>query len=219
MKNIKYLYILSVLFYSLFMFSCEEEETISEVKVDRLFRPVGLTTSVSGVDVTIAWTPIKNASYLMEVSKDSLLFENEVQSIAIGEEAIDGSSVVYKIEDYCWSSTRYSARVKSVSIDPTVDDSGWQEVTFLTGTENIFYSVVDGNISTNSVLLKWASGKDVSHIVISAAGVDDRMVVISNDDKNTGEKLVGGLNPGTAYTFKIYLGIRLRGTITATTKK
>jgi hypothetical protein len=218
MKNIKYLNILSVLFYSLFMFSCGEEETISEVKVDRLFRPVGFTASVSGVEVKFVWTPIKNATYLMEISKDSLLFENELLPIAIGEEAIDGGSASYKIEDYCWSNTRYSARVKSVSVDPAVDDSGWQEVTFKTGTEQIFYSVAAENISTNSVLLKWISGKDVSHIVVSAAGVADRMVVLSADDKSAGEKLIEGLNPGTAYTFKIYLGTKLRGTITATTK-
>jgi hypothetical protein len=200
------------------MFSCEEEETISEVKIDRLFRPVGFTASVSGVDVTLTWTPIKNATYFMEISKDSLLFENELKPIVIGKEAIDGNSVVYKIEDYFWSSTRYSARVKSVSADPDVEDSGWQEITFKTGTENIFNTVAAENISTNSVLLKWVIGKDVSHIVVSATGVDDRMVVLSNDDKNKGEKLIGGLNPGTAYTFKIYLGTRLRGTITATTK-
>jgi hypothetical protein len=200
------------------MFSCSEEETISEVKVDRLFRPVGFSAYVSGVEVKFVWTPIKNATYLMEISKDSLLFENELQSIAIGEEAIDGGSASYTIEDYCWSNTRYSARVKSVSVDPDVDDSGWQEVTFKTGTENIFYSVAAENINTNSILLKWLIGKDVSHIVISATGVDDRMVTLSNDDKNTGEKLIGELNPGTAYTFKIYLSTRLRGTITATTK-
>ncbi len=218
MKNSKYLYILSVLFCSLFMFSCEEEETISEVKVDRLFRPVGLTASVSGVDVTLACTPIKNATYIVELSKDSLLFENELQPFEFGEEAINGNSIVYKIEGYCWSNTRYSARIKSISSDPAVEDSGWQEVTFVTGSEDTFYPVKSDDISFNSVLLKWDSAKDVTHIVASTSGKADITVPLSSAEISAGEKLIQGLSINTAYSFTIYLNNRPRGQVSATTK-
>jgi len=44
------------------------------------------------------------------------------------------------------------------------------------------------------------------------------MVTLSSSDVSAGEKLIEELNPGKKYTFTIYLGTRLRGTITATTK-
>lgn len=218
MKNIKYLYILSVLFCSLFMFSCGEEETISEVKVDRLFRPVEFKAYISGINVTFTCTPIKNATYLMEISKDSLLFENELQPFEFGEEAIDGNSIVYKIEDYCWSNTRYSARIKSVSADPAVEDSGWQEITFVTGSEDTFYSVKSDDIGFNSVLLKWNSEKNVTHIVASTSGKADITVPLSSAEISAGQKLIQGLIANTAYSFTIYLNNRPRGKVSATTK-
>jgi hypothetical protein len=140
-----------------------------------------------------------------------MLFLTDLQVFEIDEK------VIYTVDDLI-SSTRYSARVKAISKNPDVKDSGYNEITFMTGVENLFYAVADGDIGTSSVLLKWAKGKNVTQIVISATGVEDRMVPLSNDDMSAGEKLIQGLNPGTKYTFKIYLETRIRGTISATTK-
>ena len=190
--------------------SCKEETETGDV-FSRLFRSPVITASVNGASVSFTWTAVGDGLYVLEVSRDSLLFSTDLQVFEV-----DGQ-VEYKVEDL-YSLTMYSARVKAISANPEIDDSGYQEITFTTGQENIFYSVADGDIGTNSVLLKWGNGKDVSHIVISATGVDDRMVTLSNDDKSAREKLIEELNPGTAYTYTIYLGTRLRGTITATTK-
>ncbi|HAZ03794.1 MAG: hypothetical protein A2W90_17795 [Bacteroidetes bacterium GWF2_42_66] len=191
--------------------SCKED-TETEDLFSKLFRPPVITATVNGASVSFTWTAVGDGLYMIEVSRDSLLFSTDLQIFEV-----DGK-VEYTVEDL-YSMTMYSARVKAISANPEVDDSGYQEITFTTGQENLFYSVADGDIGMSSVLLKWVKGKDVSHIVVSAAGVDDRMVTLSNDDKSAGGKLIGGLNPGTKYTFTIYLGTRLRGTISATTKK
>lgn len=213
MKNYKYIGLAFAISFFMIIISCEDETLTDENTPDQLFRPTLFTPHVNATEIAFTWVPIKGASYSLEISRDSLQFQQDLQLFSIDE-----SESNFEVKEL-WGDTRYSARIKSVSNDPDIKDSEYKQITFKTGIENIFYSVAAENISTNSVLLKWVSGKDVSHIVVSAAGVEDRMVALSNDDKNTGEKLIGGLNPGIAYTFKIYVGIRLRGTISATTKK
>ena len=188
--KILYAFVLCVI---LLMPSCKED-TETEDLFSKLFRPPVITATVNGASVSFTWTAVGDGLYMIEVSRDSLLFSTDLQIFEV-----DGK-VEYTVEDL-YSMTMYSARVKAISANPEVDDSGYQD------------------IGMSSVLLKWVKGKDVSHIVVSAAGVDDRMVTLSNDDKSAGGKLIGGLNPGTKYTFTIYLGTRLRGTISATTKK
>jgi len=210
-KQIRYKILYAfILCITLLVPSCKEE-TETEDLFSSLFRPPVITASVNGASVSFTWTAVGDGLYALEVSRDSLQFSTDLQVFEV-----DGKAE-YKVEDL-YSQTIYSARVKAISTNPKVGDSGYQEITFTTGQENIFYSVAAGNISTNSVLLKWVSGKDVSHIVISASEVEDRMVTLSSSDVSAGEKLIEELNPGKKYTFTIYLGTRLRGTITATTK-
>ena len=210
-KHIKYKILYAfVLCITLLVSSCKEESETKDM-FSMLFRPPVITASVNGVSVSFTWTAVGDGIYSLEISRDSLLFLTDLQVFEI-----DGK-VEYTVKDL-YSSSLYSARIKAISQNPEVDDSGYQEVIFITGQENIFYSVTDEDIGTNSVLLKWEKGKDVSHVVISTTGVEDSMVTLSNDDISAEEKLIEGLNPGTEYTFTIYLGTRLRGTITAITK-
>lgn len=214
MKNYKYhIGLAFVLNFFMIFISCEDEKITNDNLPDQLFRPTLFTPHVNANDITFTWVPIKGASYSLEISRDSLQFQQDLQVFSINE-----SKSTFEVKDL-WGETRYSARIKSVSNDPGIKDSEYKQITFMTGAENIFYTVANEDIGINSILLKWVKGKDVSHIVVSTAGVDDRLIVISPDDISAGEKLIGGLNPGTAYTFKIYLGTRLRGTINTTTKK
>lgn len=191
--------------------SCEREETEKDKILSRLFRPASFTATVTDNVIHFSWTPIGNATYLLEVSKDSLLFTNELQSIVVERNS-------YTLSDL-WSQTRYSARVKAVSKNPEMGDSGYtKEVTVKTGTENIFYVVTDENISSNSVLLTWNKEKNVSHIVISASGISDSKINLSDSNITDGEILLTNLNSGVSYTFRIYLGEMLRGTTTVKTK-
>jgi hypothetical protein len=193
------------------MVSCDKETETTET-FSRLFMPPELTASVNGNNVTFSWTPVGDGLYSVEISRDSLLFTTNLKVFEV-----EGKNT-FEIGDL-YSQSRYSVRVKAISKNPEVGDSWYQERTFTTGTENIFYSVASGDVGINSVLLKWNNKKQVSQIVVSAEGASDVTVPLLNTEITAGEKLIENLNPGTVYTFRIFLSTdMLRGTITVTTK-
>lgn len=211
MERIKYSIaklIMMMLCLPMFMVSCEEEDAIDNTP-DRLFRPALLTAGVDGNKVRLTWVPIANASYSLEISRDSLLFSTDLQVIPL-----DGVDE-YTVMDL-WSDTVYSARIKGLSKISTIMDSEYETVTFRTGIENIFYAVSATDIGPDQVLLKWDKTKTVSKIVVTTAGAADIVVPLSASD--TGEKLIPALNAATSYTFKIYYGEMLRGTVSVKTK-
>ncbi len=189
-----------------FYISCDEEETPTEEIPDQLFRPVNFTAGINGNSISFTWVPIVNASYLLEISRDSFLFEQDLQVFPI-----DGA-VDYTIENL-WSDSRYSARIKSVSKKPEIKDSEFKQITFKTGIENIFYTIPSANIGANHILLTWDATKSVSHILLP----NGTTIQLTDSDKQAGQKDITGLTPKTSYTFKIYYGEMLRGTISATT--
>jgi len=200
--------IMMMLCIPLFMISCEKENN-TDYTPERLFRPALLTAGVDGNKVRFTWVPIANASYSLEISRDSLLFSTDLQVIAL-----DGVDE-YTVENL-WSDTIYSARIKALSKISTIKDSGYEQISFRTGTENIFYAVAAADIGKDQVLLKWDKTKTVSKIVVSAAGVQDIVIPLSASD--AGQKLVTGLKAATSYTIKIYFEEMLRGTVLLKTK-
>ena len=213
MKRISYHIILQImLIFSTLLFnvSCDEEEIVDNIP-DQLFRPVTLSAYVNEASVTFSWVPIANATYQLEVSKDSLLFQQDLQVFNIDE-----GEEILNVENL-WSNSLYSARIKAVSVDEAVKDSEYKQITFTTGTENIFYGVTDEDVGTDYVLLKWKIGKEVSHIVVSGNGANDVTIPLNASDVLALQKRIEGLNSATQYTFKIYFGEMLRGTVSVTT--
>lgn len=198
-----------IYFLSFFLSSCGKEALLSG-KPDQLFRPALFKAEVNVTQVTFTWVPIAGATYSLEISKDSLLFENDLQVFHLE------STSSFTVSNL-WSNTRYSARIKAVSIDPSIKDSEYKQITFVTGKENIFYPIDAGNIGSNHVLLKWEGTKEVTHIIVSTANSDDVVIPLSEIDITKGEKLVNNLKSGTTYIFKIYLEEMLRGSVTVTT--
>lgn len=205
--NIHFYYILIFLFS--FLFSCVDDNV--EKNPSRLFRPISFSASVSGSTVEFSWVPIKNATYLLEISRDSLLFDQDIQVFSV--ESVNK----YIVEDL-WGNSRYSARIKAVSLNPEVKDSEYQIITFITQTENIFYTLADEDIERNQVTVKWKEGKVVNRILILTNGSDDSAISLSEDDISSSKRIITGLLPGTNYTFRIYLDERLRGSISTKTK-
>jgi hypothetical protein len=189
--------------------SCKKETTASDIP-DQLFRPIRFIASINGNVANISWVPIAGATYSLEVSKDSLLFSKELKVIPL-----DGV-IFYTVGDL-YSSTRYSARIKAISKDASIKNSDYQSVTFVTGIENIFYTVTSADIGKNQILIKWLSTKSVSQLVVSTAGVADIIIPLSASDQTIGEKLAVNLTNNKIYTFKIYFGDMLRGTVSAKT--
>lgn len=212
MKHNILLYSLVGFLFAGLMFSCTEEYKYTEVieEPDRLFRPPLLETNIDGNEVAFKWIPIRGASYLLELSKDSLAFQNEVQKFEIS------GHNDFLVENL-WSETRYSARIKAVSTNPGIKDSGFQEVTFITGVENIFFDIPSSSMTENTILLSWDKIKEVSKIDVYDGDVLVKTVNLSVEDKTSGAKLIEGLTSKKEYTFNIYLGEMLRGTIKAKT--
>ena len=211
MKILIFKYI-QLLFFSLLVFSCTKDIETEEVILSRLFRPASFTASVNSNVVVFNWTPVGDGVYELELSKDSLLFTNELQTFSIQ----DSASLI--IEDL-WSYTRYSARIKSLSQNTTTKNSEWQEITFTTGLENLFYtSLVDENLGVDSVLLIWNKEKEVTHLVISTENADDITINLTETETTNGERLIENLYPNTPYTITIYRNEMPRGNISFTTK-
>ncbi|MDD4190625.1 MAG: hypothetical protein PHI28_04805 [Mangrovibacterium sp.] len=209
-KSCRFLLLLIPFFF--LTISCEESDSSADKTEipDQLFRPVAFTTNINGNIVSFSWVPISNASYSLEISRDSLLFVNDLQIFPI-----DGVSD-YSIGDL-WSNSRYSARIKAISKDGSVKDSEYKQTTFVTGIENIFYDISPENIFADHILLEWDNSKNVSTIVISADGSADTTVELSGSDIEQGKKIIENLKNKTNYTFKIFLGEMLRGTVSTKT--
>ncbi len=212
MEKFKYYIVrsLKLLCFSLLFVSCKDEISTGDVP-DQLFRPVVFNAVINGSIVSLSWQPIANASYALEFSRDSFLFKNEVQVFSL-------DSVSNTIIGDLWSNSRYSARIKAISKDLKIKNSEYNQITFVTGTENIFNAVLTADIGSNSVLLKWDSAKKVTSIVVTTTGVADITNTLSAADILSGQKLIAGLSAGVSYAFKIYNGEMLRGTITVKTK-
>lgn len=188
--------------------SCEKHNLEDpDNTTDRLFRPPAFAASVNTNEVTLSWVPISDATYVLEVSKDNLLFETELQQIELKDVA------EYVLTDL-WSSTRYSARIKAVSNNPSIKDSEFNVLTFQTGVENIFITPEEEDITNHSVLLAWDTSKEVDRITVTTAGTATRSLTLSASEISKGQLLVEELTPATTYTFRIYKGEMLRGSLT-----
>lgn len=189
---------------------CLKDPNIAPTIPGQLFRPIGFSGNVNIVSVAFNWTPIKDANYLLEISRDSLLFERDVESILIEGKA------QYLMENL-WSLSRYSARIKAISKIPGIEDSGYQTITFVTALENLFYSIDSGNISTTSIALHWEPDNIATRIDVLSGDEAVQQIPLSEDQLIAGSALVEELSPDTSYTFKIYNDEILRGTIAGRT--
>ncbi len=190
--------------------SCLKEPNPELIQPSQLFRPISFTSNVNVVTVSLNWVPIKNASYLLEVSRDSFQFERDLVSIPVEQQAN------FVLEDLR-SQSRYSARIKAVSKEQGVKDSEYQMITFVTGLENLFYQPDPARISATSVELGWEPGKAVTRIDVLSGQDVIKQFPLTEEQVSLGSVLVDGLSADTPYSFRIYNGEILRGTITART--
>lgn len=201
---------LTLLLTGVLFVSCDDNLTES-VTLSRMFRPINFTQNVDGITVDLSWTPIAGATYLLQISKDSLVFASDVLDISLPQK-----SSTYRLEDL-WGSTRYSARIKSVSTNPAIADSEYQSITFMTQSENIFYQVEPSDIGIDYIIVKWDNTKSVDHIVVSVEEDEIKIVQLSAEDIQSGQKQISDLEQGTEYQFSIYQNERFRGSVKATT--
>ena len=116
--------VLSVLMISISFLSCEDDD--EEVRQpSQLFRPVIFNYETVDTRVVLSWLPIKNAEYLLEISRDDLQFTVDLQNVFL-----EAGIKQYELSNL-QSGETYSARIKSISKDPEVSDSKFAVVTFV----------------------------------------------------------------------------------------
>lgn len=187
--------------------SCKNEP--NQMPIPSTFTPL-----VKENTVNLTWTGIPNAIYIIELSRDSLEFKTDFKTDTI----IGATSLIV---ENLWSNSRYSARIKVVSKDAGIKDSEYKTITFLTQTENIFYSISPESITSNTVMLSWNPLKKVSKIIVSLqtqGSVHQIVLQLSAEEILNGKKLVEGLISNTNFVFKIFLDEMVRGEITVKTK-
>ena len=213
MKNI-ILKLVICLALPLWLMSCEEKGIVEDEIPSRTFRPTQFRQVTSGITVTLAWNPLANVTYVLEISRDSLVFETDLMTFTME------NTDQFQYNDL-WSQQRYSARIKAINKNPNIEPSKYASITWRAGSENIFVRPVpSGDISTNQIMVKWDHTKEVDRITVIMIKEDREemtSVNLTSEDKTAGQKTINGLESNTAYTFRIYQGERLRGEVIVTT--
>lgn len=181
---------------------------IEKLNFSRVFTPLNLDVKIRNMTTAeISWDTKSDASsYVLEISKDSLVFGNIVQTVTVAPDQIP-----YRI--LLDGQTLYSVRVKGVS-DSGIADSKWTEMTFKTDAENIFAPLSGENIKATSVTLNWPAGSDVTNFLITPGDVNRP---VTADEKAAGQATITGLTGETAYTVYLYRGTAQRGKVSFTT--
>jgi hypothetical protein len=186
--------------------SCKKDE-IKDSSLPYIFRPIKFAVETNKTVATITWAPVDSAtSYTIQISQDSLLFQNIIISDSI-------TSTTYVVE--LAGSTRYSARVKANARNPQRNSKYNESITFKTPAENIFLGFSSYMNGQGSVAVSWLPGSNVTKLVFSAPGKTDVQFDISNDEKISGKKLCTGLANGN-YTVAVYNNQYNRGLIKLT---
>lgn len=211
MKTKKILFTIFSIVSLLYVFnSCKKEEDKPSV-LPYLFRPVGVNVDLNKTQATISWYKVDSAvSYTLEISQDSLLFQNIIVS-----DTVESSPYILDLA----GGVRYSVRIKANAADPTKDSKFGGNITFKTPTENIFFSISDTDYIDNAAYIRWIAGSKVTHLLVKRDGYDPVKVELTEDEMASGVKYLEGLSGGVTYTIEIYnTDIIKRGTLVFTTK-
>jgi hypothetical protein len=213
MKIVKTYSIVVLLFATLFISVFSGCDDANDWGVDssykRMFRPTTLAvTEVTATTGKVQWTSIPGTGkYILELSKDSLLFQNVIKTI-------ETDTIVFDLIDL-EGTTQYSVRVKAQSNDVTIPESAFVSFYFKTKSEQIMAAVGPGDLTATTALLRWTAGLAVTNLVlVDGGGAVVMDVVLTDEDKNKGEKLIEGLSPRTTYTASIFNSDNKRGTVT-----
>jgi hypothetical protein len=210
-KKLVFVGVLAII--SSLMVSCEKyNDWGQDESFNRVFRPSEVMAEINGVTATIKWKAKPNTdSYALELSKDSLKFEQIVKTYTgTGIKTADGYS--FQIPDLLDPTTRYSVRIKGIDASGASQESQWATVTFKTLTEQILLPITTADITKNSVKLKWTVPNQVTHFMLNTTRYD-----ITADEKTVGEKTITGLTPETNYAVQLMFNTSIRGTRSFTT--
>ncbi|MFA5328233.1 MAG: DUF5123 domain-containing protein [Prolixibacteraceae bacterium] len=196
--------------FSLIFVGCKDniDPIVEKLDFSRVFTPLNLSVKIRNMTTAeITWDTKSDAeSYVLEISKDSLQFNNIVETITVTPDQIPYSVLLD-------GQTVYSARIKGVS-NSGIADSKWAVTAFKTDAENIFAPLAGENIKATSVILNWPAGSDVTNFLITPGDVNR---TITDQEKADGMATITGLTGETTYTVLLFRGPSQRGKVEFTT--
>lgn len=192
--------------------SCSDPmEEIKDLTLARNFAPVALTAKViNKTNVKLEWNKSDAQYYVIEVfANDSLTFAGSAEKTI--SDITDNTYTVTGLE----GETKYSFRVKAVTKDNASRDSKWSTAFAETDAEQILKEVdLENDVTANAVTLRWPAGQKATQIVATPGDITHEVTAA---EIAAGAATVTGLQPETAYTFKLMNGTKTRGTAKATT--
>lgn len=206
-------FIIKTFLVSLFLvgtlMSCSSytEDLIDVLEVNQAFSPIDFKATIrTQTTVELNWTPRDNVDhYVVEFSADDPDFTTIAKTVNV-------SASELPIQVQMEGETVYSIRVKAVVNG--LEDSKWTIVTATTLSEQIFTSIIDGDIASKEATLRWVAGSSVTKIVLTPGDITH---TITADEKANGIATVTGLSPETSYQAILYNGTKARGKQTFTT--
>jgi hypothetical protein len=196
--------ILSSMFLILVLASCENYnvDVVDELAVDRVFSPLGLKALVRNqTSVELNWTVDPAVDhYVVEFSADDETFTTIFKTINVASTQLP---ITVALE----GETTYSIRVKAIS-GRGLEDSKWVVGKAKTLSEQIFMSIIDGDILSNEAKLRWIPNSNVTQINLVPGNISH---VITAQEKISGIVNFTGLAAETAYTATLLNGTKVRG--------
>lgn len=212
---------------TLAMVSCTDgNDWETDSAYERLFstqeNSFSITPAGRAAQAEASWKATPNTtSYIIEVSTNPLTDQVEMGaegSIVFGDGVEKITETTYLMENL-EPETTYYARIKSVNKGGM--ESHWvyydQGGTFKTRKEEVLNGASE--VTESSIRVTWESGCTVTSLrVYNEAKGYDQTILLENEALQACAVTVRGLSPLTTYTFEIYNGERLRGTIDVTTE-
>jgi hypothetical protein len=178
-------------------------DEVTELKTDRMFRPINFTSELNKTQVTLKWALVEDAvSYTLQISDDA-----DFNNLIVNENL---TSTVYIIE--LAGSTDYYARVKANSAVESESSKFNESLTFRTPSENIFAGYSTLMTALNTVSVSWLPNANATHLLVTAADETTQTIDISAEEKALGMKMLPSLANST-YKVQIYNGTIVRGSV------
>lgn len=212
-KNINFKILFALVAGLFAMNACtDKNDWDTDSSYDRLFRPTNLT--ISGTTATTANVTFGSISgadyYTLELSMDSLVFENVVA-------VFDTTEYMFMLENL-ETDTQYSLRAMAIDADGSRPNSEWAEVAFKTRAEQIMEPVNAGDILSSTVVLRWTPGEFATNMVINDADENEvQNIPVTPEMIAAGEITIDGLTPETSYEALLMNNDKVRGSASFTT--
>jgi hypothetical protein len=203
---------------ALFVSACTDDTDYSAIPDDmKLFRPSTITVVNGETQAIVRWpnslfTNAGEVSYELQIAKDNA-FTNPVISreTKASEITISDNEMEIKVPHF--------ARIRALGRTPDQHSEWVISTAFQITGEQIFLPVLDNDVSTTSVLLRWRQGAAPTKIVLTDPANVLSEYPISAAERASSEKLIEGLAHTTAFTAEIFQNNVSKGITTFTTRE